>query len=73
LNAEDIRTNDIVNMEDGLEKIPEPKIKNRKELHQFLEWVITKTYELEREYQWLEEDTNMVKSYIIESERKFKE
>lgn len=69
MNAEDIRTNDVVNLEDDLEKIPEPKIKNRKELHQFLEWVITKTYELEREYQWLEEDTNMVKSYIIESHK----
>ena len=48
-------------------KIEEPHIRNRRELHQFLEWVMTKTYELEREYQRLEEDVNMVKSYIIES------
>lgn len=47
--------------------IEEPRIRNRRELHQFLEWVMTKTYELEREYQHLEEDVNMVKSYIIES------
>ena len=53
--------------EEDLKKVEEPKIRKRRELHQFLEWVMTKTYELERDYQQLEEDVNMVKSYIIES------
>jgi len=69
----EIAHTDDVTPEDDIEKIPEPKIKNRKELHQFLEWAITKTYELEREYQELEEDTNMVKSYVIESHKPLKE
>lgn len=65
----DIHRNDTTSIEDDIEKIPEPKIKNRKELHQFLEEATARTYELEREYQWLEEDINMVKSYIIESHK----
>lgn len=61
--------NDTASMEDNIEKMPEPKIKNRKELHQFLEEATARTYELEKEYRWLDEDINMVKSYIIESHK----
>jgi hypothetical protein len=49
-------------LEEEVVEISEPKIKNRKELHQFLERVVNKTYELEKEYQRLEEELNMVKS-----------
>ncbi|HIH96744.1 MAG TPA: hypothetical protein HA348_04585 [Thermoplasmata archaeon] len=60
-------------LEEEVEEIPEPKIKNRKELHQFLELRVNKTYELEKEYQRLEEELNMVKSYIIESHKPISE
>ena len=72
MNPETAHTDDVT-PEGDIEKIPEPKIKNRKELHQFLEWAITETYELEREYQELEEDTNMVKNYVIEPHKPLKE
>lgn len=48
-------------LEEEVEEIPEPKIKNRKELHQFLELIVNKIYELEKEYRRLEEELNMVK------------
>lgn len=60
-------------LEEEVVEISEPKIKNRKELHQFLERVVNKTYELEKEYQRLEEELNMVKSYIIESHKPISE
>jgi len=55
------------------EEFQEPGITNRKELHQFLEEVVNRTHELEKEYQRLEEDLNMVKSYIIESHKSINE
>ena len=58
---------DEIPPKDDLKRVEEPAIKNRRELHQFLESVMTRTYELEREYGHLEEDLNMVKSFIIES------
>ena len=60
-------------LEEEVVEISEPKIKNRKELHQFLERVVNKTYKLEKEYQRLEEELNMVKSYIIESHKPISE
>ncbi|HJH26895.1 MAG TPA: hypothetical protein C5S37_09030 [Methanophagales archaeon] len=60
-------------LEEEVVEISELKIKNRKELHQFLERVVNKTYELEKEYQRLEEELNMVKSYIIESHKPISE
>lgn len=54
---------------DTIQAIEEPKIENRKDLHEFLEVAIAKTYELEKKYQRLKEDINMVKSYIVESHK----
>jgi len=54
---------------DEINKVKQPEIRNRMDLHRFLEVVVNKTYELEKEYQRLEEDLNMVKSYIIESHK----
>ena len=45
-----------------IDEVKRPEIRNRRDLHRFLEIAVNKTYELEKEYQRLEEDLNMVKS-----------
>jgi len=49
------------------EEVKEEEIKNRREFFKLLEQNINRTYEREKEYQYLTKDLNMVKSYIIES------
>lgn len=45
-------------------------INDRKELKQYLEEVLNKTYDIVKEYQRLDVDINMVKSYLVESHSK---
>ncbi len=59
--------NEVSNFSD-----PKKSISDRKELKQYLDEVLNKTYELVKEYQRLDVDINMVKSYLIESHSKIK-
>jgi hypothetical protein len=52
---------------------PKMEINNRRDLHQLLERVLNRTYDFLKEYQKLDVDLNMVKSYIVESHKPINE